>query len=222
MKLLVDVNLSPAWAHSLRAAGWEAVHWSILGGPRATDAEIMRAADKVAPSEIQDVDWVLDLEDIEKDTSRVLRFVQFREKQSSSTKAKFFPGDVLYGKLRPYLNKVVLAPRRGFCTTEIVPVRSRGVILPTYLCVFLRSPDFVAYAVSKSYGMNMPRLGTDDAERAWIAVPPPEEQRRIAAKVDELLALCDALQARLTAAQTAATRLLDATLNQLLENHGHE
>lgn len=44
MKLLVDMNLSPAWAPALRAAGWEAVHWSALGDPRATDAEIMRLA----------------------------------------------------------------------------------------------------------------------------------------------------------------------------------
>ena len=108
----------------------------------------------------------MDLEEIEKDTSRILRVARFAEKQSSSTKAKFLPGDVLYGKLRPYLNKVVVAHKGGFCTTEIVPMRSRGIIDPAYLCVYLRSPDFVGYANSKSYGMKMPRLGTGDA-------PPP-------------------------------------------------
>jgi predicted nuclease of predicted toxin-antitoxin system len=44
MKLLVDMNLSPAWVESLRADGWEAVHWSRLGNPRSRDAEIMRFA----------------------------------------------------------------------------------------------------------------------------------------------------------------------------------
>jgi type I restriction enzyme S subunit len=152
---------------------------------RLNDVADYRAADKVEASEIKDADRVLDLEEIEKDTSRILRFTQFKEKQSSSTKAKFLPGDVLYGKLRPYLNKVVVAPKRGFCTTELVPIRSRGIVEPAYLCVYLRSADFIAYTNSKSYGMKMPRLCTDDSEAAWVAIPPPAEQHRIVAKLEE-------------------------------------
>jgi type I restriction enzyme S subunit len=182
---------------------------------RLNDVADYAAADKVDPSEIKDGDWVLDLEEIEKDTSRVVRMASFAEKQSSSTKAKFLPGDVLYGKLRPYLNKVVVAPQAGFCTTEIVPIRSRGLIEPSYLCVFLRSPDFVGYANSKSYGMKMPRLGTDDAVSAWIAVPPPAEQRRIVAKVEELLALCDELEAAQTAAREHRTCLVRSAIDHL-------
>src|SRR6266496_6591584 len=67
---------------------------------RLNDVADYAAADKVDPSEIKDADWVLDLEEIEKDTSRITRIATFAEKQSSSTKAKFLPGDVLYGKLR--------------------------------------------------------------------------------------------------------------------------
>jgi len=44
MKVLVDMNLSPAWVEALRAAGWDAAHWSTLGDPRAADAEIMQFA----------------------------------------------------------------------------------------------------------------------------------------------------------------------------------
>ena len=182
---------------------------------RLNDVADYAAADKVDPSEIKDGDWVLDLEEIEKDTSRIVRIARFAEKQSSSTKAKFLPGDVLYGKLRPYLNKVVVAPQAGFCTTEIIPIRSRGLIEPTYLCIFLRSPDFVNYANSKSYGMKMPRLGTDDAVSAWVAIPPLAEQRRIVAKVEELLALCDELEARQTAAREHRTRLVRSALDHL-------
>jgi type I restriction enzyme S subunit len=182
---------------------------------RLNDVADYAAADKVDPSKINDSDWVLDLEEIEKDTSRIVRIAHFAEKQSSSTKSSFLPGDVLYGKLRPYLNKVVVAPQAGFCTTEIVPIRSRGIIEPGYLCVFLRSPDFVGYASSKSYGMKMPRLGTNDAISASIAVPPPAEQRRIVAKVDELLALCDELEARQTAAREHRSRLVRSALDHL-------
>lgn len=175
-----------------------------------------RAARKVEPSEISGKDWVLDLEEIEKDTGRLLRLTSFNEKQSSSNKAEFLPGDVLYGKLRPYLNKVLVAPKPGFCTTEIVPIRSRGMIVPTYLCLFLRSPHFVAYTNAKSYGMKMPRLGTEDAIRAWIAVPPPAEQRRIVAKVEELMALCDELAARQQARHVARAQLQQSALHHLL------
>ncbi len=183
---------------------------------RLDDVADYSAARKVEPSEISDKAWVLDLEEIEKDTGRLLRVTTFKEKQSSSNKAEFLPGDVLYGKLRPYLNKVLVAPKAGFCTTEIVPIRSRGMIVPTYLCLFLRSPHFVAYTNSKSYGMKMPRLGTEDAVQAWIAVPPPAEQRRIVAKVDELMALCDTLEAQLHQTRTLGAHLLASTLHHLL------
>lgn len=184
--------------------------WSCLD-----DVANYSAARKVEPSEISELDWVLDLEEIEKDSGRLLRFTTFKEKQSSSNKAEFIPGDVLYGKLRPYLNKVLVAPKAGYCTTEIVPIRSRGMIVPNYLCLFLRSPHFVAYTNTKSYGMKMPRLGTEDAISAWIAVPPPGEQRRIVAKVDELMALCDELEQQQQTAHTARVRVTASAYHHL-------
>jgi predicted nuclease of predicted toxin-antitoxin system len=57
MKVLVDMNLSPAWVVSLKQAGWEATHWSYLGNPSCTDAEIMRFA--------QDHDWVVFTNDLD-------------------------------------------------------------------------------------------------------------------------------------------------------------
>jgi type I restriction enzyme S subunit len=66
-------------------------------------------------------------------------------------------------------------------------------------------------------GLSMARL-----KEFVIALPPLAEQRRIVAKVEELLALCDELEARQLATRTTATHLLDAALNQLLKNHGHE
>lgn len=140
--------------------------------------------------------WLLDLEDIEKNSSRLLRRKTFRDSPSKSTKTAFIVGDVLFGKLRPYLNKVIVADAAGYCTTEIVPIRTFGFIDPWYLCYSLRRPDFVAYANSKSYGMNLPRLGTEDARRAPFPLPPLAEQKRIVAKVDELMALCDQLEAQ--------------------------
>ncbi len=79
--------------------------------------------DKAEPDAIPADAWVLELEDIEKGTSKILQRLTFAQRQSKSTKNRFAAGDVLYGKLRPYLNKVVCADGAGFCTTEIIPLK---------------------------------------------------------------------------------------------------
>ncbi len=154
-----------------------------------------RASAKAPPSAIADTAWVLDLEDIEGTTGRITQFATFAQRRSLSTKAAFEPGDVLYGRLRPYLNKVVVATMPGYCTTEIIPLRPAPFLSPQFLRLFLRSRTFLHYAAEKNYGMKMPRLGTKDLESAEIPLPPLAEQRRIVARVDELMALCDRLEA---------------------------
>lgn len=161
--------------------------------------------------------WLLDLEDIEKDTSRLLQRKTFHDSPSTSTKAAFEAGDVLYGKLRPYLNKVLVADASGYCTTEIIPIRTFGFIEPAYLCYALKRPEFLAYAVSKSYGMNLPRLGTSDARNAAFPLPPLAEQKRIVAKVDELMALCDRLETHQKERDTRHATLARASLNRFAD-----
>jgi type I restriction enzyme S subunit len=170
------------------------------------------SSDKADSADIPDDAWLLDLEDIERDTSRLLQRKRFHESPSKSTKTAFIPGDVLYGKLRPYLNKVVVADAPGYCTTEIVPIRAFGFIEPAYLCYALKRPEFVAYANSKSYGMNLPRLGTEDARRAPFPLPPFAEQKHIVAKVDELMALCDRMEVQQQEREARHTALARASL----------
>ena len=142
--------------------------------------------------------------------------ITFQERSSKSTKASFASGDVLYGKLRPYLNKVLVADRHGFCTTEILPLRPREGVDPHYLKTALKTPQFLKYVNSKSYGMKMPRLGTDDARQALVPLPPLAEQRRIVLKVDQLLGLCDELAASQAARREAHSALVGATLDRLV------
>jgi len=170
---------------------------------------------KISSNEISEDSWVFDLEDIEKDTSRILQKVRYKDRQSLSTKSKFKKGDILYGKLRPYLNKVVVADDDGYCTTEIVPIRPYLDIDPKYLMYALKTPDFLAYVNSKTYGIKMPRLGTVDAINTIIPLPPLAEQHRIVAKVDALMALCDALEARLKERSTVQGRLAGAVVKQV-------
>jgi type I restriction enzyme S subunit len=168
--------------------------------------------EKSESADIPDDAWLLDLEDIEKDTSRLLQRKSFRDSPSKSTKTAFAAGDVLYGKLRPYLNKVLVADKPGYCTTEIIPIRAFGLIEPAFLCIALKRPEFIAYANSKSYGMNLPRLGTEDARRAPFPLPPLAEQKRIVAKVDDMMALCDRLEVQQQQRRTRHAALARASL----------
>lgn len=143
---------------------------------------------KAEPSEIPTDAWVLELEDIEKDTSQLLQRLTFAERQSKSTKNRFAAGDVLYGKLRPYLNKVLIANQDGYCTTEIIPLKPNLAINERYLFYWLKHSEFLSYVESVSHGIQMPRLGTEAGLKAPLILAPVNEQRRIVAKLDSLFA----------------------------------
>ena len=128
--------------------------------------------------------WILDLEDIEKDTGTVLKKVTNDQRNSVSTKHKFHSGQVLYSKLRPYLNKVVLSDADGYCTSEILPLEFKNCVLPEYARYYLMSGTFIAYANHCSYGVKMPRLGTTDGKKAIFSLPPLSEQKRIVETID--------------------------------------
>jgi type I restriction enzyme S subunit len=130
--------------------GWE---WAKLG-------EITNFGITEKLGFISDETWVLDLEDIEKDTSRLLNKKSFCDRRSLSDKNSFQEGDVLYGKLRPYLNKVIVADESGVCTTEIFPIRCYGSFSSHYFKYALKSPYFINYVNARSYGMKMPQTLT--------------------------------------------------------------
>ena len=133
--------------------------------------------------DIREKDWVLDLKDIEKGTGKLLNFTTKNEINSKSKKNCFYKNDVLYCKLRPYLNKVIIAFQNGFCTSEILPLNFGKYILPKYAQLVLMSPYFVDYANKCSYGTKMPRLGTNDGKKALFPLPPIKEQKRIVKKL---------------------------------------
>ena len=143
---------------------------------------------------IADGDWVLDLEDIEKDTGKVITRVTKQQRDAVSTKHKFNKGQVLYSKLRPYLNKVVLADGDGYCTSEIIPLEFAAEVHPAYARYFLMSPTFLAYANRCSYGVKMPRLSTADGRTAAFIFPPYKEQVRIAERITSIFEKIDLIQ----------------------------
>ena len=147
----------------------------------------------VETDHISDDEWILDLEDIEKDSGKVLCKVRKLERNAVSTKHKFSEGQVLYSKLRPYLNKVVLADEDGYCTSEILPLDFSDIIIPAYARYYLMSPTFLKYADRCSYGVKMPRLSTTDGKKAVFTVPPVNEQFRIVEAIENTFAHLDAI-----------------------------
>ena len=159
--------------------GWA---WTRLGAicPYGT-------CEKVETKNIADNEWILDLEDIEKDTGLILKHITKKYRSAVSTKHRFLQGQLLYSKLRPYLNKVVIADQDGYCTSEILPLDFWGGISPLYMQIYLMSATFLSYVNMISYGVKMPRLGTKDGEKVPIALPPLRQQVIIAKKTRECL-----------------------------------
>jgi len=184
--------------------GWQ---WVRLG--EVTTYGIL---DKAEPADLAEDTWVLDLEDIEKETSQLLQKIRLTDRRFSSSKNRFMKDDVIYGKLRPYLDKVIVADENGVCTTEMIPLRGYKSITPQYLRLVMKSPYFIRYSTESTHGMNLPRLGTEKARLALFPMVSEREQRRIVNEVDELTKLCDTMERQLNSATTKQTALFDAVL----------
>jgi len=161
------------------------------------DAVAYGKTQKCELSDVTNDTWVLELEDVEKESSRITSRKTAKERPFKSTKNRFEKGSVLYGKLRPYLNKVVVADTDGVCTTEIIPLDAEPFVLNRYLFHWLKTRDFLNYVNEVSYGVNMPRLGTKDGVSAPFVLAPLAEQKVISDKLDTLLAPVENAKARI-------------------------
>lgn len=120
--------------------------------------------------------WILNLDMIESNTGKVVEKV-FENDSNLLSVAPFDEGNVLYSKLRPYLNKVVIPDGKGYATTELVPLRPNQKLLNlTFFSHLLRGDDFVTYANNISTGTKMPRMPLNDLRKFQCILPPMEKQ----------------------------------------------
>jgi len=149
--------------------------------------------------------------------------VEVRGSDIRSQVIVFRPGLVLYGKLRPYLNKVVIPSSEGVASTEFVPIAVRqDMVSPHYLGAFLRSPGFVAYAGRNIAGSRQPRTRLDALWSALIPLPPLEEQRRIVARIEALMERIREARRLREQAREDAERLWQAVLAEVFPRPGQD
>ena len=149
---------------------------------------------KVSPDDIDSSTWVLDMEDIEKESGKILLYKTGIHKSIKGDRAVFSKGDILYSKLRPYLKKILIAPEDGVCTTELVPFSCYGGVNHQYIVSVLKSPYVTNIVNAASYGVKMPRVGKDIMENLIIPFPPLAEQKRIADTIQKYLAEIEQLE----------------------------
>ena len=149
--------------------------------------------EKISPKDIRGDMWSLDLEDIQKDTGAILVKTKASERKINGDKVVFRKGQVLYSKLRPYLKKILVAPDDGICTPEFVPFDTY-LVDDNYIAYVLKSPHIDYVINSVTYGVKMPRVGTDTMINLLIPLPSLAEQKRIVEKLEQLLPLCERLK----------------------------
>jgi len=130
----------------------------------------------------------------------------------ASAKSAFERNDILFGKLRPYFHKVVIAPFEGVCSTDILVCKAKQPAYHHYVAMHLFSDELIAYADRLSNGAKMPRINWKDLAAYEVVIPPSE----IAAQFDSLIEpMIARILANVEKAQTLAT-LRDTLLPRLI------
>lgn len=165
-------------------------------------------------------EFYVGLEHVEKDTGRILPEAQVEP--ISTIKNRFYAGDILYGKLRPYLNKVAIAPCDGVCSTDMLVLRPTSFVETRYLHWFMLSRGFVNETSANTTGVNLPRVATKFVENYPVPTPPLPEQTRLVARLETLLGEVDAATARLHEAEERLKTYRQAVLHHILKNEEWE
>ncbi len=180
--------------------GWAPAELCAITGP---------SSEKVEPQTCPERPY-LSLEHIESGTNRIIGYGTAADVRS--TKAVFRAGDVLYGKLRPYLNKVAIPEVDGICSTDLLVFRKREWLDSVFLMRFLSLPSVVAFANHHSSGVQLPRVSWDELGEIEIPVPPLAEQMRIVTKLEDLLLRVNAAHERLRRVPAILKRFRQAVL----------
>lgn len=125
---------------------------------------------------------------IEPNTGFLKGWRTIQEDSAISAKYLFTEGDILYSKIRPYLNKVSIADFTGLCSSEIYPLTTKKEIANTYYIAYLlRSSIFLQYSELNSTGANIPRINKSNIEKFEFKLPDLNIQNIFAKKIKKIL-----------------------------------
>jgi type I restriction enzyme S subunit len=167
---------------------------------------------RISPDQLPDDSIYVGLEHLEPKITSVYKFDSTSRVSSSLT--PFQVGDVLFGRLRPYLHKVALSGMQGFCSPEILVLRANSKVLPQMLLLYCDADSTIQSCVERSAGTRMPRTSTSDLASIEIQLPPIHEQEKFAG----LFVAFDAEIAQLLNSLERTATLRSGLLSELLSD----
>jgi type I restriction enzyme M protein len=184
----VAVGRDSIAAHGDRLVAGRYLHFAHVGDsadltPLGEVCDLVKR--QVHPAETPDrlFDYV-GMEHVEARTGKLLRNERNLGSELRSAKFVFCAGDILYGKLRPYLAKVLLVKNDGICSTEFLVLRPRtDLVRPSYLAELLRSARFTEAAVAMTVGGNHPRVHPKDLLGLGVPIVNLDEQDVVLATI---------------------------------------
>ncbi len=131
--------------------------------------------------------WLLNLDMIESNSGKIIDYVYEDKLKIGNSTCTFNEDNILYSKLRPYLNKVVIPEMKGYATSELIPLKPKQEVLNKYfLAYLLRSKYFVDYISAKVAGAKMPRVSMGFFKNFQLILPPIELQNKFANIVKQI------------------------------------
>jgi type I restriction enzyme, S subunit len=170
------------------------------------------ASNLVKPSNFLDLPHLAP-DNIEKSTGVLLPCATVREDKVISSNHRFYPGQIIYSKIRPNLAKVVVVDFEGLCSADMYPIDP--LIDTSYLHRYMLADAFLVQAVKTDTRVAMPKINQLELNAISVPVPPLAEQQRIVAKVDQLLAFVDELETHVSTSRAVAAKLLEGIVGEL-------
>lgn len=175
---------------------------------------LIQSKDKHKPEKVESL-FYIGLEHIEKSTGCLTNSASLAE--IKTVKNKFSKGQLLYGKLRPYLNKVYLSHESGVCSTDILVFEVSQILLGKFALLLMLSRKFVNDMSANTNGVNLPRVSTKYVNAYPFPLPPLPEQHAIVAKIEALFSDLDKGIADLKKAQDQLKIYRQAVLKKAFE-----
>lgn len=167
-------------------------------------------------------DKKIGLENIESNTGRLIATDSVFDGEG----VHFEPGDILFGKLRPYLAKVYLAKESAQAVGDFYVFRSNGSIIPAYLHKLIISAPFIGVVNAGTYGTKMPRASWQDISQLNIPLPPIEEQNflveYIESKTNKIDTMVEALKAEIDRLTEYKQRLISDVVTGQIDVRGEQ